>query len=75
MKIGLDIGGSHIAIGLINQNNELILKSEKDIKISEAKNPNKTLQDNLIILIEELISKFGDNEIELIGLACPRKYK
>ncbi len=71
MKIGLDIGGSHIAIGVINKNYELILKEEKDIKISESENPNKTLQDNVIQLIYNIISKFDKDNIELIGLACP----
>ncbi len=74
MKIGLDIGGSHIAIGLVNSNNEIILKKEKDIKISESKNPNKTLQDNIIALIEDMTNKFQNEKIELIGLAFPRIY-
>lgn len=74
MKIGLDIGGSHIAIGMVNNDNKIILKREKDIKISEAKNPNKTLQDNMIDLIEDMINKFQNEKIELIGLAFPRLY-
>lgn len=74
MKIGLDIGGSHIAIGLVNDNCELVLKKEKDIKISESKNPEITLKNNIIELIENVISKIGKDYIELIGIACPRKY-
>lgn len=74
MKIGLDIGGSHIAIGMVNNDNKIILKKEKDIKISKAKNPNKTLQDNMIALIEDMINKFQNEKIELIGLAFPRLY-
>ena len=31
MKIGIDIGGSHIAIGLVNKNGSIILKQEKFI--------------------------------------------
>ena len=32
MKIGIDIGGSHIGIGLVNSNGTIILKEEKFIK-------------------------------------------
>lgn len=75
MKIGLDIGGSHIAVGIVNDNYELILKEEKDIKISETKNPEQTLQNTINMLIDNIISQVGLQNIELIGLACPRKYK
>ncbi len=74
MRIGLDIGGSHIAIGLINENCELVIKREKDIKISESNNPSQALKDNIIELIEEIINYIGSNNIELIGIACPRKF-
>ena len=30
MKIGIDLGGSHIAVGVVDNNNELIEKVEKD---------------------------------------------
>ena len=32
MKIGIDIGGSHIGIGLVNDNGSIALKIEKFIK-------------------------------------------
>lgn len=31
MKIGIDIGGSHVAIGLINENGKIIAKEDKDL--------------------------------------------
>lgn len=74
MKIGLDVGGSHIAIGAINDNNEIILKYEKDIKISETKNPEKALYDNIVLLIEDMLKKISVDALELIGISCPRKY-
>lgn len=74
MKIGLDIGGSHIAIGAINDNNEIVLKYEKDIKISESKNPEKALYDNIVLLIEDMLKNIDIDALELIGVSCPRKY-
>lgn len=71
MKIGLDIGGSHIAIGVVNNENKLLQKYEKDIKISESQNPKKYLLDNIIMLIEDVIGKMSKDKIDLIGVACP----
>lgn len=71
MKIGLDIGGSHIAIGIVNNENKLLQKYEKDIKISESKNPKECLLDNIVLLIEDVISKIDKNKVNLIGVACP----
>lgn len=73
MKIGLDIGGSHISIGVISKNHELILQNEKEIKIAESKNPNEVLLNNIIQMIEDIISKFGEENIELIGISAPRQ--
>lgn len=69
MKIGLDIGGSHIAIGVINNNYELILKEERDIKIYEFENPSVALYNNIIQIIEKILEKTNIEELELIGLA------
>ena len=30
MKIGIDMGGSHVAIGIVNENGKIIEKFEKD---------------------------------------------
>ena len=36
MKIGIDIGGSHVAVGLIEDNGKIINKLEEDIKKKET---------------------------------------
>ena len=40
MKIGIDLGGSHIAIGVIDNKNCIIEKTEKRI-LKENKNSNR----------------------------------
>ena len=35
MKIGIDIGGSHIACGIVEKNGKLISKETRDININE----------------------------------------
>ena len=66
MKIGIDIGGSHIAIALVNAEGKIIEKNETDIEDIE----------NVEIFIEKYIMKnihnmVPQNEIELIGIASP----
>lgn len=67
MKIGIDMGGSHVAIGIVNENGKIIEKSEKDIKTvgDQAKAEISTY-------IIEIISKIKENHnIEKIGIGSP----
>lgn len=72
MRIGVDVGGSHIGLGLVNKDGKLILKAEKDYdKIQE------NMSNIVLETIIELINKIIDNndvkkeEIESIGIAFP----
>lgn len=72
MRIGIDVGGSHIGIGVINQQGNLLLKKEKDYNTYE-----KDMSDIVIYTIIELIQEIKNsksidfNDVELIGIACP----
>lgn len=74
MKIGVDIGGSHVAVGLINQTGTIICKSEQNIsnKLKE-----KDFSDTLINVILEQIqivlekSQKDITAVNLIGIAVP----
>lgn len=74
MKIGIDIGGSHLGIGLINSNGKIIAKEEKDIH-NNAKNKNygEQLVETIIELITKILEKkkIKIQEISLIGIAVP----
>lgn len=74
MKIGVDIGGSHVAVGLINQMGKIVCKSEKNLnnKLNLEGFP-KTLVSTIIeqigIVLEN--SKTDITKINLIGIAVP----
>ena len=74
MKIGIDIGGSHVGIGLINENGTIIAKEEQDMnnKLKEE-NYNQKLVQTIIELITKLLDnkKIDINKISLIGMAIP----
>lgn len=68
MDIGIDIGGSHIAIGIVNQNGMIIEKFEKRIMSQEKKNIKRTLEEYITEQILELETKY---KISKIGICCP----
>lgn len=68
MNIGIDIGGSHIAVGLVNQNMIIIKKEHNWTKEEKA---------DLLLNIEKFTKKFiseilqENNAIEKIGIGFP----
>ena len=66
MKIGIDIGGSHIGIGLVDNNGSIALKIEKFIK-------DKTdIEYKIEEFITETVIEMGlTHNIESIGIAIP----
>lgn len=74
MKIGIDIGGSHVAVGLINQTGRIVYKSEKNLnnKLNQENFP-KTLVNTIIEQIEIVLEnvKIDISKVILIGIAVP----
>ena len=74
MKIGIDIGGSHVAIGLINGNGKIIAKEDQDLNNDlRSKDYCKKLVNTIIELITKILEekKIDIKEIRLIGMAIP----
>lgn len=87
MKIGIDIGGSHIGAGIVTDNGKLIAKETIDINFFKDifKNNNQIITDDeqelakqrLVQIIEEEIdalldkSNYKKEDIEKIGIAVP----
>lgn len=76
MKIGIDIGGSHVATGLVDKNGSLVSKESRDINISNIKDE-KRVENLLLEIIEnEIATLLGKNDftvadISKIGVAVP----
>ena len=66
MKIGIDLGGSHIGIGLVDDQGYIRSKEEKFIK--DKTNIENTIED---FVNEEIIKMKEMNSIEGIGIAVP----
>lgn len=68
MKIGIDLGGSHIAIGVIDTNGIIVEKMEKRLKGIEKRNIKKTIEEYIIENVKTLQNKY---KIKSLGIAIP----
>ena len=77
MKIGIDIGGSHIAVGLVDNKGNIILKKEKNTSSDNKKNIEKFIEETIAISINNMLQEkdLKIKDIEMIGIACPGSNK
>ena len=72
MKIGIDVGGSHIGLGLVDEKGKLILKKEKDYEKKQSDMSSIVLETTINLIREILKEKnLKEEEIESIGMAFP----
>lgn len=74
MRIGIDLGGSHVGIGLIDESNNIIRKKEENLTEEEKANLETSLVEKIKRNTNELLddSNLIMDNIEKIGIACPR---
>lgn len=73
MKIGIDIGGSHIAVGLVDSNGNIVAKKEKNLELEDKENIYKSVEETITIAIKEILvnNNMKIEDVEMIGIACP----
>ena len=67
-KIGIDLGGSHIAIGVIDKNGKILEKTEKRLKGIITAEVKKVIEETIFETVEKYRK---DYEIDEIGIAIP----
>ena len=72
MRIGIDLGGSHIGVGLIYKD-KILDTRQKNFVDSDRVNIKKTIVDTAIVMIKDLLKSqnIAQDDIELIGIASP----
>lgn len=78
MRIGIDLGGSHIAVGIIGEEGKILIKKEMDIQEEwRTQDIKKILEDKMIEFINELLKQAGAPTcaISKIGIAVPGSVK
>ena len=68
MKIGIDLGGSHIAIGVVDNQGRIIEKQEKRILKKDKENIKKVIEEYIVQTVERFEK---DYKITEIGIAIP----
>lgn len=68
--IGVDLGGTKIAVGIVNENNEIVKKLSCPTR---AERENDAVTADIAALINDVISSCGTdkNDIAYVGIACP----
>ena len=72
MKIGIDLGGSHIAIGVVDNKGKILEKVEKRITKVEKNNIKKIIEEYIIEKVTGFIEKYKITEV---GIAIPGTVK
>lgn len=72
MRIGIDLGGSHIGMGIVQQNGTLIEKKEIDLDKEKQNNLEEFIQTYIAKGIKEYADRYP---IDLIGIASPGEPK
>lgn len=72
MKIGIDLGGSHIAIGVLDNKGKILEKVEKRITKAEKSTIKKVIED---YIIEKTANFLKQYKITEIGIAIPGTVK
>ena len=72
MKIGVDVGGSHIGVGIVNDDGIIIYKKEKDYEL-HTEDMSQIVLNMIIELIQKMIqdNNISIDKIDSIGIAIP----
>ena len=68
MKIGIDIGGSHIAVGVVDDNGKILEKNEKRLTSIEKQDIKKSIEEYIIENVKQLILRYSITEV---GIGAP----
>ena len=68
MKIGIDLGGSHIAVGLIDENGNITSKEEIQILKEDMENSKDIIENYIFTCIKKIVEF---HRVESIGIAVP----
>lgn len=77
MRIGVDLGGSHIAVGLVNDDGIILEKMEKNWNAEDKKDIENSIKNAIVNLSKEILKRNGYEfkDIEMIGIGSPGTIK
>lgn len=74
MKIGIDLGGSHIAVGIITEDGKILIKKEEELDYNnKSENIKQLIRDKILFLINYVLKEVQVPIfiVEKIGIGIP----
>lgn len=73
MKIGVDLGGSHIAVGVVTQEGNLLVSQEENLSLINNENVKQLIRDKILSLISCVLKQMElqISSIKEIGIGIP----
>lgn len=68
MKIGIDLGGSHVSIGVVSEDGKILEKTDIDFILKDKKYILDCLEYKMVEKIKQYMSKY---DVDSIGMAIP----
>lgn len=68
MKVGIDLGGSHIAIGVVDDNGRILEKNEKRLTSVEKQDIKKAIEESILQSVNYFMQKYPITEL---GIGAP----
>lgn len=72
MRIGIDLGGSHIGVGLVNEE-KIFYKYEKNFTKEDKEDIKQAIKGYISEAIQNISELWNLENIEMIGISMPRK--
>ena len=72
MRIGIDLGGSHIGVGLVDEE-KILYKYEKNFTKEDKEDIKQTIKSCISEAIQNISKVEESKNIEMIGISTPRK--
>lgn len=68
MKVGIDLGGTTVSIGLVNEKLEIVEKMEEMTRCEQGA---KAVIERIVHMTEQLLQRAGNPTVSHIGVGCP----
>lgn len=75
MKIGIDLGGSHIAIGVIDDKCYIVEKAEKRLLSKDKKDIKTSIETYIVKNVKELMEKYKNKRNRDCSTGNNKKYR
>lgn len=77
MRIGIDLGGSHVGVGLVEEDGKILVKKEYNLLVKEKQRVQEVIIDKIVQFVNEILDENHHilENMKQIGIASPGTVK